>query len=262
MAEETKRTILCVDDEPDIVTALQDTFMDFYNVKTATSGEEALKIFDEEDIGCVISDQRMPEMEGTELLAKINEKKPICKKILLTGYADINAAIDAINLGSVDKYFSKPWEEDELIKAVEGLMKELDLDEFFEKAIEDAKGMKDEVGKAKKGSEQIVKFLNTYLSGVCVVGNDDKIEFINKKGLSLIKCKDIEECRGKDIKDVFSINESNKKHFLAKYIKKDTSLEKLDVKLCDGSSVSLKASVTFTSDAGGIQVSGIVFSKG
>ncbi len=137
MAEQKKRTILCVDDEPDIVSALQDTLMDVYNVKTATSGAEALKIFDEEDIGCVISDQRMPEMEGTELLAKINEIKPICKKILLTGYADINAAIDAINLGAVDKYFSKPWEDDELLKAIEDLLKELDLDEFFETTIEE-----------------------------------------------------------------------------------------------------------------------------
>lgn len=261
MAEQKKRTILCVDDEPDIVSALQDTLMDVYNVKTATSGAEALKIFNEEDIGCVISDQRMPEMEGTELLAKMNEIKPICKKILLTGYADINAAIDAINLGAVDKYFSKPWEDDELLKAIEDLLKELDLDEFFETTIEEAKGMKDEVEKAKKGSEQIVKFLDSYLTGVCVVGNDDKIEYINKKGLALIKCKNIDDCRGKDIKDIFSINEVNKKRFMEKYVKKDTLPDKLEVKLCDGSSASLKASVTFTSDASGVQVSGIVFTK-
>lgn len=261
MSDETKRTILCVDDEPDVVSALHDTFMDFYNVKTATSGEEALKIFDEEDIGCVISDQRMPEMEGTELLAKINEKKPICKKILLTGYADINAAIDAINNGAVDKYFSKPWEDEELIKSVEDLMKELDLDEFFEKAIEDAKGMKNAVDKAKKGSGQIVRFLDSYLIGVCVVGNDDKIEYINKRGLAIIKCKDFNECRGKDVKDVFSVTELNKKRFMEKYIKKDTSLEKLDVKLCDGTAASIRANIIFISEEGNIQISGIVFSK-
>ena len=81
--------------------------MDTYTVLTAAGGGEALKIFNEKDIALVITDQRMPEMEGTELLARINEAKPACKKILLTGYADINAAVDAINMGSVDKYFSK-----------------------------------------------------------------------------------------------------------------------------------------------------------
>ena len=114
MAGDKKLSILCVDDEKDIVDSLFDTFMDDYDVKTALSGEEALKIFDEEDIAVIITDQRMPEMEGTELLALINEKKPYCKKILLTGYADVNAAVDAINKGSVDKYFSKPWDDAEL----------------------------------------------------------------------------------------------------------------------------------------------------
>ena len=122
MSDAPRVTILCVDDEPDVVDTLFDTVMDIYDVKTATSGEEALKIFDEEDISLVISDQRMPEMEGMELLTKINEKKPICKKILLTGYEDIKVAIDAINLGKVDGYICKPWDDDEITKVVEELL--------------------------------------------------------------------------------------------------------------------------------------------
>jgi CheY-like chemotaxis protein len=261
MAGEKKRTILCVDDEADITQSLFDTFMDYYNVKTANSGAEALKIFGEEEISLVISDQRMPEMEGTELLARIHKIKPICKKILLTGYADINAAIEAINSGAVDKYFSKPWEDDQLVKSVGDLVEELGMDEFFEKAIGEAKGMREEVEKAKSAAVPIEKFLDSYLNGVCVVGGNDKIEYMNKKGLALIKCKDSEEVKGKDVKDVFSINELNKQKLVEKYVKKDASPGSLEVKLCDGSSVGMQASVAFASDDSGINICGIVFSK-
>lgn len=98
MPEDLKRrTILCVDDEEDITSTLHDTFMDDYNVMTAKDGKEGLALFNQNSIDLVISDQRMPEMTGTELLEAVNKAKPICKKILLTGYADIDAAIDAIN---------------------------------------------------------------------------------------------------------------------------------------------------------------------
>lgn len=123
MAEEKKRTILCVDDEEEIVCSLQDTFMDFYDVKTANCGEGALKIFNEENVSLVISDQRMPGMEGTELLAKINEIDPACKKILLSGYLGSNTTIVEINKSPIDKMFSKPWDDDELIQEVDNLLK-------------------------------------------------------------------------------------------------------------------------------------------
>jgi len=261
MPDESKRTILCVDDEQDVVDTLFDTFMEIYNVKTAISGEEALKIFDEEDISLVISDQRMPEMEGTELLAKINEKKPICKKVLLTGYADINAAIDAINLGSVDRYFSKPWDDEELTKAVEDLLAMYKTDEFLARVIADAKGMKEEAEKAKGTPELFEKFLDSYLIGVCVVGQEDKIEYLNKRGLEIIKYEGLDEIRGRDLKDVFLLNEINKEGFRERYMKKDLSPDSLDVKLGDGSPARVEASLTFILGESGVQVCGIVFDK-
>ncbi len=118
-----KCTILCVDDEQDIVDSLYDTFMDFHNVRTATNGEEALKIFNEEDIALVITDQGMPGMSGSELLVQINEQKSACKRILLTGYTDIKTEVKGITENSADKYFSKPWDDDELLEAVEQLLK-------------------------------------------------------------------------------------------------------------------------------------------
>ena len=261
MPDEPRRTILCVDDEPDVVDTLFDTFMDIYNVKTATSAEEALKIFDEEDISLIISDQRMPEMEGTELLAKINQKKPICKKILLTGYADINAAIDAINLGSVDRYFSKPWDDDELIKAAEDLLAMYKTDEFLARVINDAKGMKEMAEKAKMTPELFEKFLDSYLSGVCVVGDEDKIEYLNQKGLEITKHEDLKEIKGRDFKDIFLINEINKKGFQKKYMKKDLSPDTLDIKRGDGSIDQVQASLTFAMGESGVLICGIVFDK-
>ena len=260
MTDEPKRTILCVDDEQDIVDALFDTFSDIYSVRTATSGEEALKIFDEEDISLVISDQRMPGMEGTELLSKINEKKPICKKILLTGYSDINAAIDAINLGSVDKYYSKPWDDEELTKAVNSLLYLYKMDEFFEKMFKDAQNMKDAGTTAKKSSETFQKFLDNYQAGVCVVGDSDHIEYLNKKGLEIMKYKDLNGIKGKDFKGLFLIDETNKQGFLKKYMKSDMSFDSLDIKRADGSTDCVQASLTFTSGNGGDRICGIVFS--
>jgi response regulator RpfG family c-di-GMP phosphodiesterase len=252
---------LCVDDEQDVVDTLFDTFMETYNVKTAISGKEALKIFDEEDISLVISDQRMPEMEGTELLTKINKKKPICKKILLTGYADISAAIDAINKGSVDRYFSKPWDDEELTKAVEDLLAMYKTDEFFAKVIADVKGMKEETEKAKMTPELLEKFLDSYLKGVCVVGQEDKVEYLNQKGLEIIKYKDLDEIRGRDFKDIFLLNEISKEEFREKYSKKDLSSDRLDLKLGDGSTAQVEASLTFIVGKSGVQVCGIVFDR-
>ncbi len=259
MADEPRRTIMCVDDEQDVVDTLYDTFMDTYNVKTATGGEEALKIFDAEDIVLVISDQRMPEMEGTELLAKINEIKPVCKKILLTGYADINAAIDAINKGSVDRYFSKPWDDEELTKAVEDLLAMYKTDEFLARVIKDAEAMKDEADKSKGTPGLFETFLDSYLMGVCVVGDEDKVEYLNSKGLEILKYKDIDEIKGSDYKDIFLLDETSKKTFRLKYLKKDLSTDKLDAKLSDGSTAGTDASLTFMQGESGTRVAGVIF---
>ncbi|MBF0320083.1 MAG: response regulator [Nitrospirae bacterium] len=130
-----KRTLLFVDDEEDILDAMYDTFKGLYNVRIAGSAEEALRIFNEEDIAVVISDQRMPHTKGSELLAEINRIKPHCKKILLTGYADISASIDAINKGSVNKYITKPCDKNEIIDAIEQLVELYNVDEFMVKSV-------------------------------------------------------------------------------------------------------------------------------
>ncbi|HEY0609944.1 MAG TPA: response regulator [Chitinophaga sp.] len=111
--------ILYIDDEIHNLNAFKASFRRLYTVFTAESAEGAVKILSENDIHIIISDQRMPRMTGIEFFESILEKYPEPIRILLTGYADINAVIDAINKGQVYKYFSKPWNEEELRHNIE-----------------------------------------------------------------------------------------------------------------------------------------------
>ena len=127
-------SIMLVDDEKDILDALYDTFIDKYTIYKANCAEEALKILNENPIDLIISDQRMPGITGVELFGQVEESHPQVGKILLTGYSDLNAVVDAINKGSVDKYLTKPWNDDEIIHIVLEV-----LNARLKQAIEDRK---------------------------------------------------------------------------------------------------------------------------
>lgn len=112
--------LLCVDDEPSILSALKRVFRPHgYTVFTATSGKEGLAILEREPIDVVISDMRMPEMDGAQFLEQVFQRWPETKRILLTGYADAAATIAAINLGKIWRYVAKPWHDDELVLTVQ-----------------------------------------------------------------------------------------------------------------------------------------------
>lgn len=118
---DTSIKILLVDDEVNITKALRRLLMayDQYDVHTANSGQEAVEILKEEpEVGVVISDQRMPGMTGVEFLGRARELVPDGVRILLTGYADIEASIGAINQGAVFRYLTKPWNDEELLEVV------------------------------------------------------------------------------------------------------------------------------------------------
>ena len=109
-----KINILYVDDEENNLMSFKATFRIKYNIYTANSADEAMKILDSKHLDIIITDQRMPNMTGVEFLEKVLEKNPEPMRILLTGYADMNAVIDAVNKGKIFHYLSKPWDEDEL----------------------------------------------------------------------------------------------------------------------------------------------------
>lgn len=119
-----KGKILFVDDEENILRSLQRLFMDEeVEVFTATSGAKGLEILARETgIGVIVSDQRMPEMTGVDFLAQSKTVSPQAMRILLTGYADVNAAIDAINRGGTFRYLNKPWNDEELVQTVMGAL--------------------------------------------------------------------------------------------------------------------------------------------
>lgn len=110
--------ILVVDDEVDNLDLLKRTFRREYNVHTANSAQEALRLLENQEFAVIVSDQRMPEMTGVELLQRAREKYPYTIRILLTGYTDINALVDAINMGHVYRYVTKPWSREEIVMTV------------------------------------------------------------------------------------------------------------------------------------------------
>ena len=113
-------TVLLVDDEENILRSLQRLLMDEdYTIETAPSGEAGLeKLQTLENVGLIVSDQRMPGMNGAEFLGRSREYVPDAVRILLTGYSDINATIDAINLGGASRYLSKPWNDAEVVQVI------------------------------------------------------------------------------------------------------------------------------------------------
>src|SRR5882762_1609990 len=106
--------IMIVDDEPANLRTLLRLFRQEYQVITAESGPEALTLLQQHDVALMISDQRMPQMTGIELMKKAVEVRPQMVKILLTGYTDIGALIESINSGLVYRYLTKPWNNDDL----------------------------------------------------------------------------------------------------------------------------------------------------
>ena len=109
-----KITILYVDDEMNNLISFKAVFRIKYHVLTAISGEEATKILRNNTVNIIITDQRMPQMTGVEFLESILDEFPDPIRILLTGYADMNAVIDAVNKGKIFHYLTKPWNEEEL----------------------------------------------------------------------------------------------------------------------------------------------------
>lgn len=122
-----KINILYIDDEVHNLNAFKASFRRTFSVFTAESGKEALPILESEDIHIILTDQRMPNMTGVEFLASILDTYPDPIRILLTGYSDLTAVVDAINKGQVYLYITKPWQEEELRQNLEKAFEVFDL---------------------------------------------------------------------------------------------------------------------------------------
>ncbi|GGE14491.1 MULTISPECIES: response regulator [Sphingobacterium] len=118
MSTENKINVLYLDDEENNLFSFKAAFRLKYNVFTAIKGADALDIIRNNDIQIIITDQRMPEMTGVEFLEKVIKIKPDPMRILLTGYTDMGAVVDAINKGKIFHYLNKPWSEEELTQTI------------------------------------------------------------------------------------------------------------------------------------------------
>ncbi len=143
-----KPVLLVVDDDPQVLAAvrrdLRSRYREHYTVMSAGSGQEALATARElksrgDSLAMVISDQRMPGMLGNEVLARSREVYPLARRVLLTAYSDIEAAIKAINEAHLDHYLSKPWDppEERLFPVVDDL-----LDAWQAESLPEAKGLR------------------------------------------------------------------------------------------------------------------------
>ncbi|NDP37166.1 MAG: response regulator [Rhodoferax sp.] len=112
-------TILCVDDEPNILSALKRLFRGKgWQVLSAEGGQAALALLETQTVDLVISDMRMPEMDGAQFLARVRVRWPDTVRLLLTGHSDIDAIIEAINRGEIYRYITKPWDDNDIVLIV------------------------------------------------------------------------------------------------------------------------------------------------
>lgn len=117
-SQKRKYTVLFVDDEPRITSALRAIFRKEYNVLIANSGADALPILANQNVDVIVSDQRMPEMLGNELLAIVSQKYPQTMRILLTGFMDKQAIVNSINDGEVYRFINKPWNNEQMREVI------------------------------------------------------------------------------------------------------------------------------------------------
>ena len=115
--------VLCVDDEIQILHSLERMLrLREFDVFTASGGHEGLKILSKEHIDVVISDHRMPEMNGSEFLKIVREKYPHTIRIMLTGYNDYESLLKAVREGEIFRFISKPWSMDELFEVIDSAL--------------------------------------------------------------------------------------------------------------------------------------------
>jgi sensor histidine kinase YesM len=119
--------LLYIDDEPDNLLTFKAVFRRFYHISTAQSAAEAMRLLAQQPIHLIISDHRMPQLTGVAFFEQIKDQYPDLVRIILTGYSDIQAIVDAINKGKVYHYVTKPWKMEELKVILDNALETYDL---------------------------------------------------------------------------------------------------------------------------------------
>jgi len=121
-----KKCLLVIDDEPNVCDSVHDLLRREFRVLKAHSAEEGYRLMQEEEVHIVMSDQRMPQITGVELLARVKSRYPQAVRMLFTGFADLESIIAAINQGHIFGFLKKPWQPEVLEAAVRQAATEYD----------------------------------------------------------------------------------------------------------------------------------------
>lgn len=127
MSQSFVKKVLYVDDEPINIELFKAHFKKDYNVKTASSAKEGLELIRDEDIDVIVTDLKMPEINGMEFIELVKKKSPRKVCILLTAYTDPEVMIKAMNEGKVFKYMVKPWQKKDLSHVIESAFDTMDM---------------------------------------------------------------------------------------------------------------------------------------
>ncbi len=216
----TKRqTLLIVDDEKNVLKSLKRLLFDTdYKVLTAESGEAGLEILKKHEVHLVISDFRMPGMDGVEFLSKVKEEYPETIRMILSGYADVGSIVAAINNGHIYKFIAKPWNDQELLttimrsfeqyslqqenttlnKQLQQRNKELEeLTKSLEQKVQERTRILEMKNRALRAAQNILNLLPVGVIGVdseemVVYINEEAQRFVNTPGMSLgLSARDI-----------------------------------------------------------------------
>jgi len=223
-----KHTVLLVDDEEGILNSLRRLLRkEGYQLLTASSGAQGLRILEENDVHLVISDQRMPQMSGTEFFAKVKERYPDAIRIILTGYTDVDSITESINRGHIYKFFLKPWNDQSLKLEINQALDQYDLIQSNKRLHEKVMEQNEELKKTNENLETLVKertmeleiqnqalelsraILEDLALPIIGASAEGVIVLINREAKSLsINGNDIEI--GREINDYFSPNVKEK----------------------------------------------------
>ena len=151
--DDQKTKVLYIDDEENNLFSFRASFRRTFNVITAKSGQEGLEMLQKEEIPIIITDQRMPEMTGVQFLERVKTEYPDTIRMILTGFSDIEAVVEAINLGQVYRYIIKPWDSKELQMVIDNSIKVYNL----QKANKNLVGQLDEKLREKERTLELFK---------------------------------------------------------------------------------------------------------
>jgi CheY-like chemotaxis protein len=241
--------ILIVDDEEAILETMQFTFEEDYDVLTSSDAETALRLLEERGpVAVVISDQRMANMTGVEFLSRVFQAHPSTVRIILTGFADMDAIIKAINDGHVYAYITKPWEPDDLKQVVRRAVDRHRL------AVENERLL----GELRRGNVFLEAVMDELDQGALAVDAASVVQAANKPardylGLSF-------DPRGRPLKDVLGAEGLSELRRAAFGLASDDGAAQQEVEVNLGSlSLRLRLSVRRLSDPGGAQLGVVVF---